>query len=382
MRRGWLVLATLLAVGSLAASASPSTGGTGELRTRGYVTGISADGFRVAAATSNLAYSCDRIVVWNPVRKTITTVDTRLNCPAERPLMPVLEVTIAGNRVAWLATESGNGFYLGLNTRVLGAKKTTDVVGSDVSVTLGGYPDGDWIGNIVGHGSVLVYDRWHVCTAWPATETPFPEGCDQPASGDRKYYVFSKQELLEAVGGKSVVIASAPDVETASYKYVGRLIPPRSLAVVSIDAGRIATRDPSGEVTIYSAKGAVLEQIAVPSGHFAGTALQGSQLVTLRDDNLEVYSVSSGALVKTIPLAAGSVLRDLQSGLAVYVVGRKVHVRRLSDGKDIAYSPPGKGSVYAQIESSGLFYSYNFPGGRDHGRIAFVPYAKLLKKLG
>jgi len=62
--------------------------------------------------------------------------------------------------------------------------------------------------------------------------------------------------------------------------------------------------------------------------------------------------------------------------------GRKVHILRLSDGKDVTYSPPGRGSVDAQIETSGLYYSYNYQSGHARGRVAFMPFAAVLEKLG
>jgi len=38
--------------------------------------------------------------------------------------------------------------------------------------------------------------------------------------------------------------------------------------------------------------------------------------------------------------------------------------------------------VDAQIEASGLFYSYNYQSGRAPGRVVFVPFARVEKKLG
>jgi hypothetical protein len=385
MRKLLFVLVTLGVAGSLSASASTSSAKNVVLRTKGHVVQIAADGLRVAVATTTTKENtCDRIVVWSPTRRALAWFKTSANCESGG-IGDVPEIALAGKRVAWLEAGGGNSLELGLASRVLGAKKTTGIASAYNSYGAEGAPDGDWIGNLAGHGDLLVYNRWSLCTALPATVTnpdDYGDHCDQPASGSREDYIFSSQKLVKAVGTKRVVIASAPDLETARLKTVWPLISPQSLAVVSVDAGRIATQDPSGAVTVYSPKGAVLAQIAVPSGSFAGTALQGSQLATLRNNKLEVYRVSSGTLVETIPVPTGSVLRDLQNGLAVYVSKRKVHVLRLSDKKNVTYSPPGRGSVDAQIESSGFFYSYNYKGGRSPGRVVFVPFATLLNTLG
>jgi len=48
----------------------------------------------------------------------------------------------------------------------------------------------------------------------------------------------------------------------------------------------------------------------------------------------------------------------------------------------VIYSPPGKGSVDAQIEASGLYYSYSYRSGHARGRVAVVPFARVLQKFG
>jgi hypothetical protein len=239
--------------------------------------------------------------------------------------------------------------------------------------------DGDWVGNLAGQGSLTVFNRWHLCRAVPASWQDDTASCDQPAVGNEPTVTFSEQQLLKVSGNAGVEIAAAADATIpASENTVGSTM---SLTAVSVGGNRVASQDPSGQVTIYAANGDQLTQIAVPGGSFAGTVLQGSQLVTLRDGNLELYDVDSGELVKTISLADGAVLRDLHKGLAVYMLGRKVHVIRLANEKDITYSPIGKGAVDAQLTGAGLFYSYNFPGGSVHGRIAFVRYANVLRRL-
>jgi hypothetical protein len=152
--------------------------------------------------------------------------------------------------------------------------------------------------------------------------------------------------------------------------------------VVAVDANRIAVQNPDDSVTIYSANGTALRSIPVPSGTFTGFALQGSQFATIRNGKLELYSVSSGKLVKTISLPGGSQLYGLQNGLAVYIDYR-VRVLRLSDRKVVSFAPLRSDFVGAQIAASGLFYAYNnSPSGRAPGRVVFVPLASVLKKLG
>jgi hypothetical protein len=139
-------------------------------------------------------------------------------------------------------------------------------------------------------------------------------------------------------------------------------------------------------VSLVLPSGAVTKTIGVPAGDFSGIAFQGRQLVVLRNGALEVYDVVSGGdkPVRTIPVPAGKLrpmLRDVQSGLAVYVRGTQVHVVRLADGRAVRINTPGATRVDAEIESAGLFYSYNVQGTVTAGRVAFLPRAELLKKF-
>jgi hypothetical protein len=368
------LVATLFVLALLPAAGSSSVGGTKVLKTRGYVNHLAADGNRVAVAVSGFTpHHCNLIDVWNPARNAVTRIKTGVGCPgSETPKDGITTVALAGTRVAWIEEGGGMSTELSLRSRSLSGKKTA-------SIAFTAYPDEgstptNLFGYLTGHGSLIAYNAWVRCTAIPVGWEG-GQSCSEPAPGDQSITNVSEQKLLKIVNGESVEIATAPDAQASGPTTM-------SLAVVSIDGGRIVTQQPDGAMTLYSAAGDVVKQIAVPAGTFSGTALQSSKLVTLRDGNLELYNTSTGALTSTTPVAAGSVLRDLYKGLAVYVKGRKIHVLRLSDGKDVAYSPPGNGAVDAQIESTGLFYSYNYKRARDHGRIVFVRYAGVLQKLG
>jgi hypothetical protein len=376
MRKVWLALAALLVSGSLSAAASTSPPKSYMLKTRRSVSRLAADGARVAVATTTTAENtCDRIVVWSPLKRSSVGFKTGINCETSSAINEILEIALANKRVAWIEADGGNYLDLSLRSRVLGSKKqTTTIASASNGNGAAEESSGDYVGNMFGDGGVLAFNYWSECMAipvgWEGEQT-----CPDPAPGDQPITIFSGQKLLKIVNGKGVAIASAPDVVASGLHTM-------SLKIVAVDARRIATQRPDGSVAIYSAGVSAWKRMAVPNGTFSGFAFQGSQLATVRNGDLDLYDVDTGLLTQTIPLAAGSKLRDLQRGLAVYLRGRKIHVLRLADKKDVTYAPPGKGSVDAQIESSGLFYSYNYERGRSPGRVVFVPFAAVLKKFG
>lgn len=374
---------------------------------------IAADGSRIAVATTTQKMdTCDRIVVWSPKKRTSVRFYPGSNCNTAPTIDDIQELALAGKTVFWLDADGGMWVSLQVLSHTLGTKRT-ERVSSLGSYSLSAYQTEDhgpftFLGNLFGAENLLVFNSWTACMGIPAGR--LGATCPQSAPGNEPVMLYSDQKLLKVVNGTGVEIASAPDTQTGVPLFPSPVaVAP---AVVAVDAKRIAAQNPDGSVTIYSAKGAVLQSIPVPSGTFSGFALQGAQLVTIRNGKLELYNLSSGKLVKTIPLAAGSLLRGLEKGLAVYVSGpevnfayvnfyiyRRVHVLRLSDGKDVAYSPSGAhgnnvtsllpggyfppraGGWDAQIVASGLFYSYNVKSGRAPGRVVFVPFARVLKKL-
>jgi hypothetical protein len=139
-----------------------------------------------------------------------------------------------------------------------------------------------------------------------------------------------------------------------------------------------------GSVIVVDSHGRRLTSSAITGATSSGTAMQGTQVVTLRGTNLQVWDASSGHLNGSVTLPAGTgapVLEDVQNGIAVYLRGRAVHAVRLADSKHAAFVVPGKRAVDAQIEASGLFYAYNATSGSSRGRVVFVPWADLQRKL-
>ncbi|MGA9762133.1 MAG: hypothetical protein WBQ14_06905 [Gaiellaceae bacterium] len=385
------------------------------MRTAQPVEHIAADGSRIAVAMAARKMNiCDEIVVWSPEKRNVVRFYPGSNCNTAPTIDDIQELALAGKTIYWLDADGGLSISLQVFRRTLGTGRT-EPVSSLGSYSLSAYQPGDngpsaLLGNLLGAGNLLVFNSWTACMEIPAGS--LGATCPQAAPGDKPVILYSDQKLLKVVDGASVEIVSAPDSQISAPDVRYRTYPVTTAvapAAVAVDANRIAAQNADGSVTIYSAAGAALQSISIPSGKFSGFALRGSQLVTIRSGRLELYNVFSGKLGKTIRVPAGALLRGLQKGLAVYVTGpeekysnpafdtyvyRKIHVLRLSDGKGVTYSPPpmsaknlarlmpGTNSVDAQIGASGLFYSYNLARGHAPGRVVFVPLAKILKKLG
>lgn len=144
---------------------------------------------------------------------------------------------------------------------------------------------------------------------------------------------------------------------------------------LTVDAGRIAAQTPSGSVELLNASGKTLRTFPTKLKKNGRAAVQGNRLVVQQGKSAIVYDTDTGKRLASWPLGTGA-LEDMQGDVAVYIAGRRIHLLRLSDGRDVSIRPPGSGDVLAQIESSGLFYAYNVDRGK-RGRATFVPFDEL-----
>jgi hypothetical protein len=345
-------------VGQAAEPVSPPV-----FRTSGNVLAIAADGRRVAIATDAIK-GCDRAVVWTAPTRASQGFASKVACSgALFHGMP--EIAIAGNRVEWLATAGGNHQDMVLEAATLGRPQVKMVAFGENQAGAEGGVDGSWIGDLAGDGSLLVVNTWQECSVFR------PEGASPCEAGTKVGDVVrSRQTLWKLLGLTKARIRSGPD----------------ATAVVAVDGGRVAIQSArDGSVIIVDSRGQKLTSSPITAGGDSGTAMQGTRLVTLRGLTLEAFDTATGKPTASVSLPPGKpapVLRDVQNGLAVYVRGRRVHVVRLSDGADVVFVAPGTGTVEAQIEAPGLYYGYGIRSGAEHGRVAFVPMADLLTKLG
>jgi hypothetical protein len=130
-------------------------------------------------------------------------------------------------------------------------------------------------------------------------------------------------------------------------------------------------------VGLYSAAGRLLRKVTPTSAQ--QVALQGSYLVVLtKTRTLAVYNSNTGSLLRTLPVRGVSPRNlDVQGSLAIYTVGRDLHVANLKTGKDRVLATMSHGIRFAQIEAPGVVYAGNLRHGtKTLGTLTYVPFAR------
>ena len=268
-------------------------------------------------------------------------------------------VVLAGSRLAWMCSESGNTYLaIELKTLRLGARRSTFVT-ETWSDNEGG---GEIIGSLVGHGSTIAFTTYHGkrqrARAWLLVAR---HGGKCPRNSDLIGPERSPalcQRLRNAAGG----------------------------ATASVDAGRVLTVGRNGNVRLLSTRDHVLRSWKLARG-IVNARLRGRELAVQHRRSLDVYDTSTGAKTQTLPLASdgGSrpFLLDVQGDLVVYATGGAIHLVRLSDGRDVALDLPGAAPwLDARLEARGLFVTWNQMFNPRPGRMAFVPMRAVLQGFG
>jgi hypothetical protein len=148
--------------------------------------------------------------------------------------------------------------------------------------------------------------------------------------------------------------------------------------VASVSAGRIAIHE-ADAVTVLDAHGAVIRVFPFGRDEVRAVRLDGDRLVVTRGDALEAYDVATGAAELQRPLPSGYELTDADGGVAVLQRGNEILLLRLADGRSFRLAP-GREPVRADLESTGLYYSYPTAGGG--GRLVLMPRAEVVQRLG
>jgi FG-GAP-like repeat len=329
---------------------------------RGGIYGLAADGKRAAICDSGVP------VVWTPGRKAVAfrrkSYDGDYGCYSE--------IALGGGKVAWMEQGCGN---TSCDTDVFAAQLPNGrprVVEGGIENYCGAGPcdlSGDWAGQLIGAGPILVHDLWSVDCILP----PPPPDCDE--------YGTCPDGCSE---GNSTLRDFGQGLERLAPGR-GAFLPGR-FPVRAVGGGRIAV-EPAGKILVLRANGSPLSTVA-ETDPVRGVALSASELAVLRTSTLDLYAPTTGAKKKSIPLgpAAALQLSGVTSKLALLYGQRGFVLVRLSDAKLISVPLRSQAIgrlVDAKLTASGLFYAYNIPGkkGRQSGRVVFEPTARLLARF-
>ncbi|HEY1564746.1 MAG TPA: hypothetical protein VGF72_08695 [Gaiellaceae bacterium] len=320
-------------------------------RVTGSIEALAVDGSRIAYDVGSTTGKTDnKVLVWNVGTGKTTTVSGKHTRTADTSSTGsgVFELALAGSRVAWLVNVGGNlegddYLFASSVTKPKERKLVTETREGDTCPGRQSDCAGEWLGGLVGSGSLIAVNRWTT------------DGTGAVTNGGLY--------ALDAATTKQIA-AGSDTVEAAS-----------------VDRGRVVVLRSDGTVGMYSSSGDLLRTVA-PSSTTA-VALSGHNLVVLtKERTLELYYAPSGSPSRTFFLRGSQTPRnlDVQGEIAIYSVGGAVHALDLGSGKDRVIGKLGGGIGFARISSAGVVYSNIRVASR--GTLVFVPLRRVTAAVG
>jgi hypothetical protein len=373
--RVFLVLAATATGLALVASAAGRTS-AGSTRTKHFkapIEALSLSGSRIAydLGTSfadrhgKIANRANQVLVWNLHSGATTKVSGKHTAGADDSGTGsgVLQLALAGTRVAWLVNQGGNteGDDFLFSSSIASRKERQVATEQRLGDSCSGGPGvgnlhcaGTWLGGLVSSGSQILANRWTTDDSGSVT--------------DGGLYALN--------GTKMKSVATGPD----------------TVAATSADGSRVAVLRPSGIVAVYSTAGGSPLTVT-PTPRARAVALSGRNLVVLEfGGTLGVFDSHTGALRKNFTLHGDSKLLQalaVHGNVAVYskpvrfktdaVSVGAIHAINLSTGKDRAVGTLNGAITLAEIGSAGLVYASNGYGAfkAGNGTLAFMPFARV-----
>lgn len=154
--------------------------------------------------------------------------------------------------------------------------------------------------------------------------------------------------------------------------------PSGALTPVSVDAGCILIDHEDATLEFLRADGTRLRTFHLNAEAVRCIRLQGRDLVVLTTTSAEITDAETRVFRRRWPRPSDAVrLGDVQDGIAVLVAGTRTCLQRLAAARRVVNDAPGSGRVLAQLEPSGLFYSYRADDAKYPGCVVFVPFDRL-----
>jgi hypothetical protein len=329
---------------------------------------LALDGSRIAYDVgSTTTGGKNKVLVWNVHTGWTRKVSGPKTAAADSTSTGsgVLQVALAGSRVAWLVNEGGNlegDDYLFTSSttkskerQVATETRTGDACSGGPSEANPGCA-GTWLGGVVGAGKLIAVNRWTTDSGG--------------AVSGGGLYVLDGSKLKQIATGADTVKASA------------------------VDGGRVAVLRSDGKIGLYSSSGTPLRTVS-PS-NAVQIALSGHELVVLTSTrSIDLYDTRTGSLQKTLPVH-GQAKRmpgnlDVQGEVAIYTMNTLhaspaqgvVRAVNLSSGADHIVGKLRGTVTEAQIDKAGLAYAGNGYGSSyGKGTVVFKPFERIAAAVG
>jgi hypothetical protein len=304
----------------------------GVFKTTAPIARIAADDAAVVLGKVLTTGRSCRTEVWQPAQRRVTAFPECGTSPA-----------LAGDRVLWTYGPVGWGDgerWFALTSTLTRPRATT---------LPRPWRTGRPLGPPAGDGSLAVFALWGPCLL-----ILVPSTCTDESRKPGELYRLDGETLVRV---------------TTS---------PTALTPLSVDAGRILVDHEDGTLELLRPDGTSIRTFPLNRSIVRGVRLQGRDLVVQTTSAVELTNADNGEFVRRWPLpSANPRLEDVQNGIAVFVDGRLLTLLRLRDGERAVIEVPTSQDVLAQIEPSGLFYSYRAEDSRYPGRVVFVPSQNL-----
>lgn len=362
-------IALLLAIGGtglvLAGSAAGTTPKGASVRHVGQpIEAVAIDGARIAydaGAKYVIRHGViNKVLVWDVATGTTTKVSGAKTAGVDDSSTGagVFALAIAGTNVAWMTNQGGNleGDDALLTSSVASPKEkqvaTAQRSGENCPGREPNNCAGNWLGGLVGAGSILAANRWTTDATGALTTGGL--------------YLLNGTKLKQIVPGVDSVEAAAAD------------------------GGRLAVLRSTGSIEIVSPTGKGLVSVA-PAPRVKEIALSGNNLVVLKlGGKLTLYNATTGAPKKSLTVhgnvsKAGNL--GVAGNIAVYTTGcgpyaacpvGSIRVVNLTTGKDAWLATLSGGVNIAKIDSVGLAYAGNgWHSTYGKGTLVFVPFNRV-----
>jgi hypothetical protein len=315
------------------------------------VRGLAADGTRLALSLESTGRSCQHVELWDERTGAVTSFHNSAYSCRE-----IEGSAFAGARVAWRIVDPGGnstGFSLLTATAARPRPRTIAEAATDE-----GHSTGDFIGRPLGHGSLLLLNRWHVCQTYGRK---FEDWC--AGRHPRNTLRIDRASLQRFAGGRLRTLR-------------------RGLATLRVAAtdGRVtAILERDGSISLLRANGTLAGRFKLPGERVRAVALARETLLVEAGRAIHLFDRRSGAEERTLAVPRGAKLVDAEGSLAVAIAGTSVVVSALNRRAQFVIRTGGHSPVRAQIERAGLWYS--FTTGKNRGRVVFVPMRRIGLKL-